>query len=1258
MKRNLRNHFTTFWLLAITVLAALAAPSARAAGPVTIPNFSFETNFLGNGSSATNWNARGNSGQAIDDVTNGLFTAQADGTLPPPADGTNYLVINCTAYVGWVYQDIGPLQPNTTYALTIAIGQDLTGATGAGRIALINGVNQFGTTLAQTLVDNNTVGAGSFGDTDVFFSTGYQVSGDLTLLMEADTGTEIIFDNVRLVTTPLPAAATALPPTLSTPSGTVYAGTQVVVSENPGGTAPFTYQWLTDNGTAGATWTPVAGGTGATLNVDTTTLALNTAIQYQVVVSNASGSSTSSAVALTIVSGMPNLLVDTLPSSGSSDVVGSSVTFTASFDGSLPIAYQWQVDTGGGPTPIPGATNATFTLTDMQPTDTGSYSLVAANSLGTVSSSPASFTVNPVPSDVNGIVTSPANQVGLGPLTLWVGAGPFQQFTPTWVVAPTNLLQGLAPVSSTGNFQEEGAGGIPVLTDGSIGSLPAAGNASTGVATCGTVGSGAGSAIGYTLPVSITGWDLTNITVYGGWSDNGRDWSRFQVYYATTANPTNYANLLVDVDFEPVVPIGLQSATRVIITSTNGVLAKNVAGLQFFFNTLANGPENGYEGYSEFEAFGVHSAPAPVLSQNIQPATGADVVGSSVTLETAFTSLTTVTYQWYKDGVAIPGANQAWLTLNNLQLTDTSVSPGYMVKASNASGTTSSGTCAFTVNPAPGTDGSGLLVAAAQQTGGGALFTPTWTIAPGSLIAGDLPSAATYGGPGFGEEGASGVPALTDGKFGSVGSSINTTLATAGTSGGNTLTYILGSAPYGYDLTSIVSFGGWSDAGRDVEAYTVSYSTASAPTTFTTLDSVNYVPAAINVPTATRVTMSAPSGAVMAHNVVALEFNFTTPGAKNGYQGYAELQVFGAASAPFSLAPALVQDTLPGSGSDVAGNSVTFTAEFDGAPPISYQWQVGGVPILGATNSTLTLTGLTTANSGSYNVVASNAYGNTPSTPSTFTVNPVPAASNGLIAADANQTGHGGWGFAPTWTAAPGSLIAGKLPIAVGSGAFNDEGCPGVSVLTDGNVGLFYGGNSTLATGGTSAGTSVTYSLGSNPTGYELIETVGYAGWADSGRDGQGYTIAYSTVSAPTTFVNLITTSYNPSVPGSTPSADRISVYSATGGAMAHNVAAVKFTFLNVENGYSGYAELQVFGTPSAPLVLSKATISGGNLTVTSSGGIPGGAYAILTTTNVAQPLAQWTTNATGVFDSNGNAALSIPVTPGQPAGFFRIKTP
>lgn len=69
----------------------------------------------------------------------------------------------------------------------------------------------------------------------------------------------------------------------------------------------------------------------------------------------------------------------------------------------------------------------------------------------------------------------------------------------------------------------------------------------------------------------------------------------------------------------------------------------------------------------------------------------------------------------------------------------------------------------------------------------------------------------------------------------------------------------------------------------------------------------------------------------MASNVAAVRFDFSTPTAKNGYQGYAELQLFGTPSAPQPMAPVVIRDTLPGGGSDVVGSQVAFTASFAGA---------------------------------------------------------------------------------------------------------------------------------------------------------------------------------------------------------------------------------------------------------------------------------------------------------------------------------------
>jgi hypothetical protein len=149
-------------------------------------------------------------------------------------------------------------------------------------------------------------------------------------------------------------------------------------------------------------------------------------------------------------------------------------------------------------------------------------------------------------------------------------------------------------------------------------------------------------------------------------------------------------------------------------------------------------------------------------------------------------------------------------------------------------------------------------------------------------------------------------------------------------------------------------------------------------------------------------------------------------------------------------------------------------------------------------------------------------------------------------------------------------------------------------------------------------------------------------------------------VANPTTFTTLTSASYNPAaIPGGIPSTDRLSIYSASGEPLARNVAAVQFTFANVENGYSGYAQIQVFGVrSSAPITVSSTKVSAGHLVLTGSGGTPGGAYSWLTSTNAAAPLSTWTIDTTGAFDTSGNFSNAIPINTNVPAQFFRLKTP
>ena len=70
----------------------------------------------------------------------------------------------------------------------------------------------------------------------------------------------------------------------------------------------------------------------------------------------------------------------------------------------------------------------------------------------------------------------------------------------------------------------------------------------------------------------------------------------------------------------------------------------------------------------------------------------------------------------------------------------------------------------------------------------------------------------------------------------------------------------------------------------------------------------------------------------------------------------------------------------------IVGDTVTFTVDAGGAPPLSYHWRFNDTPISGATSASYTLTGITTNNAGAYSVVVSNALGQATSEPATLTV--------------------------------------------------------------------------------------------------------------------------------------------------------------------------------------------------------------------------------------------------------------------------------
>jgi hypothetical protein len=220
---------------------------------------------------------------------------------------------------------------------------------------------------------------------------------------------------------------------------TVVVGQTASFSVAAGGTPPLFYQWSVNG-------TNIVNGTNATLTL--TNVQTNQTGNYSVVIANALGS-TNSANALLTVYGLPPLI--TAQPANQTVAVGQTASFSVTASGTAPLSYQWSVNG----TNIVNGTNPTLTLTNVQLSQAGNYSVAIANAYGSTNSSSAVLTVQltldhfawaPIASPENagqpfGVTITAQDQIG----------GTFSNFTGT--------------VGLSGSVSSGGAGSTIVVTE-------------------------------------------------------------------------------------------------------------------------------------------------------------------------------------------------------------------------------------------------------------------------------------------------------------------------------------------------------------------------------------------------------------------------------------------------------------------------------------------------------------------------------------------------------------------------------------------------------------------------------------------------------------------------------------------------------------------------------------------------------------------------------------------------------------------------
>lgn len=179
----------------------------------------------------------------------------------------------------------------------------------------------------------------------------------------------------------------------------IAAGGPASLSVGAVGTAPLHYQWFANNAS-------ILDATNDSYVIPAVTV--GDAGDYFAVITNTSGSATSSIATLTVVA-TPIILTNPVSQNVS---IGNPASFSVTAFGAAPLTYQWRFNGNV----IPNATNATFAITSVLLSDSGTYAVVVTNFAGAITSAPVSLTVSVTPVVLAGWDVSGQTNFGVSPL--------------------------------------------------------------------------------------------------------------------------------------------------------------------------------------------------------------------------------------------------------------------------------------------------------------------------------------------------------------------------------------------------------------------------------------------------------------------------------------------------------------------------------------------------------------------------------------------------------------------------------------------------------------------------------------------------------------------------------------------------------------------------------------------------------------------------------------------------------------------------
>src|SRR5665213_862191 len=158
--------------------------------------------------------------------------------------------------------------------------------------------------------------------------------------------------------------------------------------------------------------------------------------------------------------------------------VGDTASFSVTDGGTPPLSYQWSF----GTTNLVNATNATLTLTNVQLSQAGNYSVLVTNAYGSTNSIAAVLTVLAVPPSITAQPTNQTVQAG-GTASFTVTAAGTPPLAYQWNFNGTNISGATNATCTLTNVQFSQAGNYAVLVTNAYGSTNSSNAALSVVAT-------------------------------------------------------------------------------------------------------------------------------------------------------------------------------------------------------------------------------------------------------------------------------------------------------------------------------------------------------------------------------------------------------------------------------------------------------------------------------------------------------------------------------------------------------------------------------------------------------------------------------------------------------------------------------------------------------------------------------------------------------------------------------------------------------